>query len=84
MTLAAEAEVNVRRERIERLLRELRYEVERGMLEHDIDETMGFTFYVPLSRSIPDGVVHCEFRTRPIPRHHMDYREMEPRLKLVK
>ena len=29
---------NFRRERIEKLLNELRYEVERGMLEHEIDE----------------------------------------------
>lgn len=29
-------ETNVRKERIERLLRDLRYEVERGMMERDI------------------------------------------------
>ena len=75
---------NIRRERIERLLNELRYEVERGMLEHEIDEEMGFRFYVPLSRKIPDGVVFCEFRTRPIARHGMHPDDFGPRLKVVK
>ncbi|MET4529128.1 hypothetical protein [Bradyrhizobium sp. JR18.2] len=75
---------NFRRERIEKLLHELRYEVERGMMERDLDEEMGFRFYVPISQKIPDGVVFCEFRTRPVPRHVMDPRDLQPRLKLVK
>lgn len=75
---------NFRRERIEKLLHELRYEVERGMMERDIDEEIGFRFYVPISNKIPDGVVFCEFRTRPIPRHAMSPDYLEPRLKLVK
>lgn len=76
--------VNIRQERVERLLEELRYEITRGMLEGDIDETMGFRFYVPLSKNIAEGVVHCEFRTRPIHRHNMDLSDIGPRLKLVK
>ena len=75
---------NFRRGRIEKLLHELRYEVERGMLEREISETMGFLFYVPISNEIPEGVVRCEFRTRPIPRHLMELDQMRPRLKLVK
>lgn len=75
---------NVRRERIERLLNELRYEVERGMLEREIDEEMGFRFYVPLSNKIRDGVVFCEFRTRPVPRHMMTPDDIQPRLRVVK
>lgn len=75
---------NFRRERIEKLLHELRYEVERGMLEHDIDETMTFRFYVPICRAIPDGIVFCEFRTRPIPRRMMNTTDLQPRLTLVK
>lgn len=78
------SEVNIRRERIERMLRELRYEIERGMIESEIDETIGYRFYVPISKAIPDGVVFCEFRTRPIPRHMMHPDDMQPRLKLVK
>lgn len=75
---------NFRRERIEKLLHELRYEVERGMMERDIDEEIGFRFYVPLSSKIPDGVVFCEFRTRPIPRYAMDASDLQPRLRVVK
>jgi hypothetical protein len=76
---------NFRMERIEKLLHELRYEIERGMLEREIDETLGFRFYIPISNSIPDGVVFCEFRTRPITRLQMLSHGMEatPRLKLV-
>jgi hypothetical protein len=75
---------NFRKERIEKLFHELRYEVERGILEGDIDETIGFRFYVPLSKAIPDGVVFCEFRTRPMPRYMMNPADIQPRLKLVK
>jgi hypothetical protein len=75
---------NFRRERIEKLLSELRYEVHRGMLEQDIDETIGFRFYVPFSRVIPEGVVFCEFHTRPIPRHMVELGDFEPRLRVVK
>lgn len=74
---------NFRIGRIEKLLHELRYEVERGMLEKDIDETMGFRFYVPVSRAIPDGVVFCEFRTRPIHRYMMSPDDLQPRLRVV-
>lgn len=74
---------NFRRERIEKLLNELHYEVARGMLEREIDEEMGFRFVVPISHKIKDGVVQCEFRTRPAPRHQMDIDDMQPRLRLV-
>lgn len=77
--------VNVRQERIERLLRELRYEIERGVMEREIAEEMSFRFYVPLSSKISGGVVFCEFRTRPVPRWDMLLADgYEPRLKLVK
>jgi hypothetical protein len=75
---------NVRQERIERLLRELEYEVTRGMLEKDIGEEIGFRFYVPISSKIKDGVVFCEFRTRPVPRHYMSPDDLQPRLKVVR
>jgi hypothetical protein len=73
-----------RMERIERLLRDLQYEITRGMLEREIDETLTFQFYVPISQAIPDGVVACRFETRPIPRWHMDPLDVQPRLKVVK
>jgi hypothetical protein len=75
---------NFRQERIEKLLHELRYEVERGMIEKDIGEEMGFRFYVPISNKIPDGVVFCEFHTRPIHRGQMHPDDIQPRLRLVK
>ncbi len=75
---------NVRQERIEKLLHELRYEIERGMMEREIEEEMGFRFYVPISQAIHGGVVFCEFRTRPIPRYEMNPNDLRPRLQLVK
>ena len=76
---------NFRQARIERLLHELEYEISRGMMEADIDETLGFKFYVPVSKRIPDGVVQCSFRTRPIPRHMLPLNYMTgPRLRVVK
>jgi len=75
---------NFRRERIEKLLHELRYEIERGMIERDIDEEMGFRFIVPISQKIKDGVVHCEFRTRPMPRSAINIDDLQPRLRVVK
>lgn len=59
---------NFRMERIERLLKELQYECERGMMEGEIDESLCFRFVVPVSKVISDGVVLGEFRSRPVPR----------------
>lgn len=69
---------NFRRDRIEKLLHELEYEVTRGILEADIDEEMGFKFYVTMSRKKPGGVVLCEFRTLPIPAHSADLHNARP------
>jgi hypothetical protein len=75
-----------RKDRIERLLKELEYEINRGMMEGEIGEDMSFRFWVPVSKSIPDGVVACEFRTRPVPFYM--YSPLDnpegPRLKVVK
>lgn len=65
---------NYRMERVERLLTELRYEVERAMMEGDIeDETLSFRFIVPRSKEIPSGVVMCEFTTRPMPAAYVPF-----------
>lgn len=72
-----------RRQRIEKLLKELRYEVERGMMEREIEETLGFLFYVTISASIPDGVVVCEFKTRPVRRDAMNGEDLLPRSALI-
>ena len=75
---------NFRMERIEKLLHELQYEIERGMMEREIDETITFAFHVPMSHRIPDGVVHCSFVTRPITEYQAMLTGCEPRLRLVK
>jgi hypothetical protein len=73
-----------RMERIEKLLHELRYEIERGMMEHEIAEEINFRCYVPVSRVIPKGVVACRFETRPVPAHMIDPRDgLQPRLRVV-
>lgn len=73
---------NPRWQRVERLLKELQYEVTRGMLEGEIDETVSYEFVVPVSKVIHHGVVLCRFWTRPRPRYEA-FRD-EPRLRLVK
>jgi len=75
---------NFRMERIQKLLNELRYEVERGIMEREIDETISYTFFVPISQAIPEGVVKCVFQTRPVPRYVAIGEACEPRLRLVK
>ena len=78
---------NIRQERIEKLLTELRYEIERGMMEREIGEEMTFQFVVPISSKIPDGVVWCRFQTRPVHRHDIlgyDISLYEPKLRLKK
>ena len=74
-----------RKERIEKMLHELRYEIEVGMLQGDIEETIGFEWCVPISKSIPEGVVLCSFRTRPMHRQAAFGIGMEePRLRIIK
>lgn len=82
--LAMADPTNFRKERIAKLLDELRYEVIRGMIEGDIDETQHFQFHVPISKSIPGGVVLCAFKTRPTPRGWAALTEIGPRLVAVK
>ena len=74
-----------RQERIEKMLYELRYEIEVGMMQGEIDESLGFDFFIPVSKSIPNGVVHCSFRARPVHRHYaMNQGYDKPKLKVVK
>lgn len=78
-------ENEMRKERIERLLYELRYELERGFMEGEVDETITWQYIVPVSRSIKEGVVYCRFETRPVHRDSVMFRDIDqkPRLKLV-
>lgn len=72
-------------ERVERLLKELQYEVTRGMLQGELpSEHMGFRFFVPVSKEMPNGIVACEFQTRPVPMGHYSPDDLEPRLRVVK
>lgn len=74
---------NYRKERVERLLHELEYEITRGMLEGDLDEHMSFRFIVPVSKKMANGVVHCEFRTRPMDAGAVCIDDAVPRLRVV-
>jgi hypothetical protein len=73
---------NFRLERIEKLLFELRYEIERGLFQREIAEEMLFQFVFPISQKIPGGCVAAEFRMRPMT-YNM-FSPGEPRLKVVK
>lgn len=73
---------NFRIQRIEKLLYELRYELERGFIQKEIDETISFEFIFPISSAIPDGVIHCKFQTRPMLRYTVH--DIVPKLRLVK
>lgn len=77
------SENSYRWERIERLFSELRYEIERGMMDGGVDETIGYSFIVPISKSIPDGVVRCEFRSRPVTRAGLWASDVEPKLRVI-
>lgn len=58
---------NYRMDRIQRLLDDLKREVEIGFVQREIDETLMLRWLVPVSSAIPGGAVFCEFRTQPIP-----------------
>lgn len=73
---------NIRRERIERLLRELEYEVTRGVMEREIEPEMGWSKILPGG---PTGSVIAEFRVRPRREGEFSFdRREEPRLRVVK
>ena len=75
----------LRKERIERMLHELQYEIEVGMMQGEIDESLTFQFIVPISKAIPEGVVVCMFKTRPTHRQiAFGVGQEKPRLKVVK
>jgi hypothetical protein len=78
------SEAEYRKERIERLIHELQYEIERGILNHEIEEELHWSHIIPISRAISDGVVLIEFRMRPATRQMAFMRGEPPRLKLVK
>ena len=54
------------------------------MIQREISEILTFKFFVPISQSIPNGVVLCKFETRPVNRYSANMDLNEPRLKIVK
>ena len=69
-----------RRERIERLLSEVKYEIERGVVDREIDESLGFEFIVPISRLGDGWVVQFRLSMQPVSRQSVD---LGSRLRLV-
>lgn len=51
---------NIRLERVERLLDELRYEMTRGIMEHDLPEEINFGFMLP--SKVSGKVVVCRLQ----------------------
>jgi hypothetical protein len=73
-----------RQERIERLLHELRHEIERGVINREIPEHMAFRFMVPVSVRGPSYVVACKFELRSVERKMMDFNEEDSgRLRVI-
>lgn len=83
--MAETTAATMRKERINRLLSELEYELVRGLSAHEIEEEMHWRQIFPICRSIPNGVVTMEFTMRP--RQHWDTiawgEPAKPRLRLV-
>lgn len=71
-----------REERIEKLLRELEYEIVRGMMENEISEHLTFEFIVPISRELKNGVVSCRFTARPTLQYSI--RDSVTKLRIIK
>lgn len=66
------SESNIRMERVQRLIHELEYEIMRGIMENEIDESIAYQkIACGVSRSIPDGSVVLEIRSRPVPRGYV-------------
>ena len=76
----------MRMDRISRLFHELRYEIERGFMEGEVDESLVFEFIVPVSRELKGGSVHCRFESRPVHRDSIYENSLmfEPRLRVIK
>jgi hypothetical protein len=74
---------NYRKERIDRLLHELQYEISRGIMEREIDETIRFEFVLPFSNVMPGGVVYFKLQARPMMGWDVPPIYQEPRLRLV-
>lgn len=74
------SEANIRRERIERLLRELEYEVTRGVMEREIEPQMGMEKILPGG---PTGYVSFFFRVGPSDGRGSTVLSQMPRLRVI-
>jgi hypothetical protein len=69
---------NYRKERIERLLKELEYKITLGIMQHEIEEEIAFRFYVPRPSATPLKYVVAEFRTRPASSYETSFYQDTP------
>jgi hypothetical protein len=77
-------EAEYRKERIERLIHELEYELTRGVMDHEIEESLHWRYIIPVSRKIPNGVVVVQMQMWPATRDTvLPSGHTGPRLKLV-
>lgn len=56
---------NIRLERIQRLIKELEYEITRGVMEHEIEPDLHYSFMLPGG---PTGRVAIELHVYPVRR----------------
>ena len=68
-------DANIRRERIERLLAELQYEITRGVMQREIEPEMGWSKIMPGG---PTGTVIAEFRVRPCNKVEWSFDDRQP------
>ncbi len=74
-------DADMRRERIERLLKELEYEITRGVMGREIEPEMGWSQIMPGG---PTGNVVAEFRVRPLAPGQLHMGDLRPpRLRVV-
>ena len=74
-----------RKERIEKMFAELRYEIEIAMMQGEIEEQLRFEFIVPTSKALRGGVVVCRFESIPMHRQiAFGIGLEEPRLRVIK
>lgn len=74
------AGADIRRERIERLLRELEYEITRGVMEREIEPRMGWS---KILTGGPTGHVLARFEVRPSDGSDFLGGNQMPRLRVV-
>lgn len=72
----------MRKERIERLMRELEYEVIRGVMEREIEPDIHLSKTFPCP-GVGVGTAHIDFHVYPTNRYHGFSNERQPNIRLV-